>query len=88
MGVTPWILGHREPGLLTLLPADPPPPPPPYRPTTAPPKRPCRPTLRAAVGRYVNNTTLGSRVGNLNPRWNEDSSETELYQRFLKVIIR
>lgn len=39
----------------------------------------------AGPPRYVNNTTLGARVGRLNPMWSEEGSEDVLYQQFLKV---
>lgn len=29
----------------------------------------------AAPPKYLNNTTLSSRVGNLNPKWSDDSSD-------------
>ena len=35
-----------------------------------------------APPRYTNSTDLSSRVGKLNPNWNEDSSEPELRRRF------
>ena len=34
----------------------------------------------------MNNTTLGARVGQLNPKWNEDSSVTVLDTQFLKAV--
>ncbi|GLC55870.1 hypothetical protein PLESTB_001038000 [Pleodorina starrii] len=36
--------------------------------------------------RYINTTTLSGRVGALNPRWNEPSDETALYERFLRAV--
>ncbi|KAL6758083.1 metal-dependent protein hydrolase [Haematococcus lacustris] len=36
--------------------------------------------------KYINTTTLGARVGQLNPKWNEDSSESVLYAQFLKAV--
>ena len=30
---------------------------------------------------YLNNTTLGARVGSLNPRWNQPSDEETLYKQ-------
>ncbi len=36
--------------------------------------------------KYVNNTHLSSRVGKLNPAWNEESSDEELMRRFLKAV--
>jgi len=36
--------------------------------------------------KYVNNTTLGARVGRLNPAWNQDSSDEVLYAQFLKAV--
>ncbi|KXZ50644.1 hypothetical protein GPECTOR_15g328 [Gonium pectorale] len=36
--------------------------------------------------KYVNNTTLSSRVGSLNPRWNQPSDDETLYQQFLKAV--
>ncbi|KAG2483936.1 hypothetical protein HYH03_017256 [Edaphochlamys debaryana] len=35
---------------------------------------------------YVNNTTLGARVGSLNPRWNQPSDDATLYNQFLKAV--
>lgn len=36
--------------------------------------------------KYLNSTSLSSRVGFLNPKWNEDSSDEVLYSQFLKAI--
>jgi uncharacterized UPF0160 family protein len=36
--------------------------------------------------KYVNNTHLGARVGQLNPSWNEPSTESILYDRFLDAV--
>ena len=36
--------------------------------------------------KYVSNTSLGSRVGLLNPKWNEDGSEEVLNSQFLKAV--
>lgn len=36
--------------------------------------------------KYVNNTHLSSRVGTLNPRWNEDFSDDALHKRFLAAM--
>eukprot|EP00898_Chlorokybus_atmophyticus_P005970 jgi/Chlat1/6374/Chrsp44S05832 len=36
--------------------------------------------------KYTNNTTLGARVGHLNPSWNEDQSPEARYARFLKAM--
>ena len=36
--------------------------------------------------RYVSSTNLSSRVGGLNPRWNEDASPELTQQRFLKAM--
>lgn len=36
--------------------------------------------------RYLNKTDLPSRVGKLNPGWNQDSSEQTLYRQFLKAV--
>jgi hypothetical protein len=36
--------------------------------------------------KYLSNTSLGSRVGALNPKWNEDGSEEVLYRQFLKAV--
>ncbi|GFR46719.1 hypothetical protein Agub_g8342, partial [Astrephomene gubernaculifera] len=36
--------------------------------------------------RYVNNTHLGSRVGALNPRWNQPSDDATLFNQFLKAV--
>jgi len=38
------------------------------------------------VPRYVVSTTLGKRVGNLNPRWNEESNDDILLKRFEKAM--
>lgn len=35
---------------------------------------------------YLNNTTLGARVGSLNPRWNQPSDDETLYKQFLKAV--
>jgi hypothetical protein len=35
--------------------------------------------------KYVNHTHLGARVGQLNPSWNQPSSDDILYARFLEV---
>ena len=36
--------------------------------------------------RYMSNTNLGARVGNLNPRWNEDSSAERTDAQFQKAV--
>ncbi len=36
--------------------------------------------------KYVSNTSLGSRVAALNPRWNQDSSDEVLMAQFLKAV--
>lgn len=47
-------------------------------------------SLRQLIGhalhRYSSNTDLASRVGNLNPKWNEDNTEDTLYTQFLKAV--
>jgi hypothetical protein len=35
------------------------------------------------VPRYVNNTTLGSRVASLNPRWNQPTDDATLYKQVM-----
>ncbi|KAG1677809.1 hypothetical protein FOA52_008573 [Chlamydomonas sp. UWO 241] len=40
----------------------------------------------AGAPRYVSNTSLGSRVGQLNPNWNEEQTEAILYGCFLKAV--
>ncbi len=36
---------------------------------------------------YINNTTLSARVGALNPRWNEESSDAVLDASFAKAVL-
>mmetsp|Transcript_20492 Transcript_20492/g.51607 ORF Transcript_20492/g.51607 Transcript_20492/m.51607 type:complete len:371 (+) Transcript_20492:70-1182(+) len=36
--------------------------------------------------RYISNTGLSSRVGRLNPRWNEDNNDGIAMERFLKAV--
>jgi uncharacterized UPF0160 family protein len=36
--------------------------------------------------KYISNTSLGARVANLNPKWNEDGSEDVLNRQFLKAV--
>ncbi|MEW5309072.1 MAG: hypothetical protein WDW38_000983 [Sanguina aurantia] len=40
----------------------------------------------AAPPKYLNNTTLSSRVGSLNPKWSDDSSDEVLYAQFHKAV--
>ena len=44
------------------------------------------PGLALACARYVNGTTLGARVGQLNPKWNEESTDAILDAQFAKAV--
>jgi len=38
------------------------------------------------AARYINNTHLPSRVGRLNPRWNEENNDSIAMERFMKAV--